>query len=108
MEKRYKIVVYVPESHADKLREVMGTAGAGKIGSYSHCTFSVKGIGRFKPEEGAHPAIGEVGTLEEVSEERIETVCEASKLQEVLKAIHEVHPYEEQATDIYLLESLEI
>ncbi len=106
MEKRYKIVVYVPEEHADMLREVMGAAGAGKIGNYSHCTFSVKGTGRFRPEDGANPAIGEVGKLEEVAEERIETVCSEGSLQAVLKAIREVHPYEEPATDVYLIEAI--
>lgn len=106
MEKRYKIVVYVPEDHADKLREAMGNAGAGKIGNYSHCTFSVKGTGRFRPEEGANPAIGEVGKLEEVAEERIETVCSEGNLQAVLKAIREVHPYEEPATDVYYIEAV--
>lgn len=101
MEKRYKIVVYVPESHADALREAMGNAGAGVIGNYSHCTFSLKGTGRFKPLPGAHPAIGEVGTLEEVDEERIETVCAGEKLDAVLAAIKAAHPYEEPATDVY-------
>lgn len=102
--KRYKIVVYVPEDHADKLREAMGNAGTGKIGNYSHCTFTLKGTGRFKPEEGANPTIGSVGKLEEVSEDRIETVCSADKLQDVLNAIREVHPYEEPATDVYPIE----
>lgn len=102
--KRYKIVVYVPESHADKLREAMGSAGAGKIGNYSHCTFSIKGTGRFNPLEGANPTIGEIGKLEEVAEERIETVCEGDKLPDVLKAIKDVHPYEEPATDVYPIE----
>src|SRR6188768_506653 len=64
--KLYKIVVYVPETHADKLRKAMGNAGAGKIGKYSHCTFTIKGTGRFKPLEGANPTIGEIGNLEEV------------------------------------------
>lgn len=106
MEKRYKIVVYVPESHADKLREAMGNAGAGNIGNYSHCTFTIKGVGRFKPEEGANPTIGSVGNLQEVAEERIETVCSGEKLQDVLKAIREIHPYEEPATDVYPIELL--
>lgn len=104
MEKRYKIVVYVPEDHADKLREAIGNAGAGKIGNYSHCTFTIKGTGRFKPEEGANPTIGSVGNLEEVAEDRIETVCSGEKLQDVLKSIREVHPYEEPATDVYPIE----
>lgn len=104
MEKRYKIVVYVPESHADQLREAMGNAGAGVIGQYTHCTFTTEGIGRFKPGEGASPTIGEIGKFEVVREERIETVCAGDKLQAVLTAIRAVHPYEEPATDVYLLE----
>ncbi len=105
--KRYKIVVYVPEKAADKLREAMGNAGAGIIGKYSHCTFTIKGTGRFKPLEGANPTIGEVGKLEEVSEDRIETVCAEDKLHAILKAIKENHPYEEPATDVYPIEVIE-
>ena len=104
MKKQYKIVVYVPVHNADMLREHMGNAGAGIIGNYSHCTFSTTGIGRFKPLEGANPTLGEVGRLEEAVEERIETVCSEEKLQDVLRVIKNMHPYEEPATDIYLLE----
>lgn len=101
--KKYKIVIYIPESHADKMREAIGNAGAGKIGYYSHCTFSVKGIGRYKPEIGANPSIGNIGAFEQVQEERIETVCSEENLQNVLRAIDENHPYEEPATDVYEL-----
>lgn len=105
--KKYKLVMYVPESHGDKLREAIGNAGAGKIGDYSFCTFTSKGVGRFKPETGANPTIGEVGKLEVVEEERIETVCSEDKLKDVLRAIKEVHPYEEPATDVYPIEVVE-
>jgi hypothetical protein len=101
-----KIVVFVPETHTEIVREAMGKAGAGKIGNYSFCSFSTKGIGRFKPEEGANPHIGEVGKSEEVSEERIETICSREKLQDVIKAIKEVHPYDEVALDVYPLENI--
>jgi hypothetical protein len=101
-----KIVVFVPETHTDAVREAMGKAGAGKIGNYSHCSFSSKGIGRFKPEDGANPHIGEVGKFEEVVEERIETVCSREKLQEVMTVIKEVHPYDEVALDVYPLENI--
>jgi len=105
--KSYKIVVFVPETHTNIVREAMGKAGAGKIGNYSYCTFSTKGVGRFRPDTGANPHIGEVGKLEEVVEERIETVCEEDKLKDVLRAIKEVHPYEEPATDVYSIEVVE-
>lgn len=100
-----KIVVFVPESHADRVREAMGKT-AGRIGNYTSCSFSSKGIGRFKPEQGAHPAIGEVGKLEMVEEERIETVCHRDNLKEVIAAIKAVHPYEEVALDVYPLEEI--
>lgn len=101
-----KLVVFVPESHADVVRDAMGKAGAGKIGNYAFCSFSSKGIGRFKPEVGANPTIGEVGKLESVAEERIEAVCEREKLKAVIEAIKKVHPYEEVALDIYPLEEM--
>lgn len=101
-----KIVVFVPESHADAVREAMGKSGAGKIGNYTFCSFSSKGTGRFKPENGAHPAIGEVGKLESVQEERIEAVCERKNLADVIKAIKIAHPYEEVALDISPLEEI--
>lgn len=102
--KNVKIVVFVPETHTDMVREAIGKAGAGKIGNYSHCSFSSKGIGRFKPEQGANPHIGEVGKFEEVDEERIETICPREKLEDVIAAIKEVHPSDEIALDIYPLE----
>ena len=105
--KKYKIVVFVPESHAEKVREAMANAGAGKIGNYSYCTFTSKGVGRFKPLLGAKPTIGEVGRLEAVEEERIETVCAEENLNAVLSAIKDAHPYEEPAIDVYLLEVIE-
>jgi len=105
--KRYKLVLYVPHSHADILREAIGAAGAGIIGNYSHCSFTIEGTTRFKPEPGADPTEGEVGKMEEVTEDRIETVCEADVLKAVLKAIKDVHPYEEPATDVYPIEIFE-
>lgn len=101
-----KIVVFVPLSHAEAVREAMGKAGAGQSGNYAFCSFSSKGMGRFKPGKGAHPAIGKVGTLEAVEEERIEVICRRGLLNNVLTAIKKVHPYEEVALDIYPLEEM--
>lgn len=101
---KVKIVVFVPEKDADNVRGAMGKAGAGKIGNYTYCSFSVKGTGRFLPGEGANPTIGKVGSTETVPEERIETVCDREKLSAVVGAIKATHPYEEVAFDIYPLE----
>lgn len=101
--KQVKIVVFVPKTHTDVVRQAMGNAGAGKIGNYSHCSYSVNGVGRYKPMEGAKPFIGEVGKFEEVEEERIECVCDRDKAKEVISAMRKTHPYEEVAFDIYPL-----
>ena len=103
MEETVKLVVFVPESHADIVRKAMGNAGAGQVGDYKFCSFSAKGVGRFIPLEDAHPAIGTVGKLEEVTEERIETVCYKKDLEKIISAIKKVHPYEEVALDVYPL-----
>ena len=104
--KNVKIVVFVPETHTDMVREAMGKAGAGQLGNYSFCSFSSKGVGRFRPEAGANPHIGEVGKLEEVSEERIEVTCLRDRLEEVVSAMKKVHPYDEVAFDVYSLENI--
>lgn len=98
-----KFVIFVPETHAALVREALGKAGAGKVGNYKYCSFSVKGIGRFMPLTGANPAIGTINKLEEVIEDRIETICRKDELENILKAVKEVHPYEEIAYDIYPL-----
>ncbi len=102
---RSKIVVYVPLTHAEAVRMAIGGVGGGKLGKYSFCSFSVRGIGRFKPEEGAQPHIGTVGKLEEVEEERIEVTCDRSLVDAVVAVINKAHPYEEVALDIYELVS---
>jgi hypothetical protein len=81
----------------------MGDSGAGRIGNYAYCSYSGDGVGRFKPLEGAQPAIGKIGQLEAVIEERIECVCERSAAKTVIAAIRRAHPYEEVALDIYSL-----
>lgn len=103
-----KIAVFVPVTHANKIREVLAKNAAGKIGNYDSCSFSVRGVGRFRPLKGAKPFIGDAsqannGKLEEVEEEKIEVICEFVDKEKILAAIKAVHPYEEPAIDIYPL-----
>ncbi len=51
----------------------------------------------------AHPTIGQIGKIEKVVEERIETVCYKKDLDKIIEAIKRVHPYEEVAFDVYPL-----
>ncbi len=100
-----KWVVYVPRENADTVREAVFEAGAGHIGDYSHCSWSVSGIGQFLPHEGASPAVGSVGSVERVDEDRFEVVAPARARGAVLAAMRAAHPYEEPAFDIFALVS---
>lgn len=102
----YKVVVTVPENEADKLRDAIGNAGGGKVGNYAHCSFSVKGAGRFLPANGAKPAIGQVGLPEKVTEERIEVTCDSESINDVIAAVRKTHSYEEPVIDVYELSDL--
>lgn len=96
-------MTFVPSENADAVREALGNAGAGVIGEYRFCSFSVSGYGRFVPSENAHPHIGTPGKAEVVSEERIEVVCDRADAKAVIAALRAVHPYEEVAFDVYAL-----
>ncbi len=98
-----KLVTFVPVKDAEKVRQAMGDAGAAKWQNYHHASFSSRGIGRFTPSAGAHPAIGQVDKPEEVEEERIEVICQKDKVKKVVAAIKRVHPYEEIPLEIYEL-----
>jgi dinuclear metal center YbgI/SA1388 family protein len=100
-----KLVVFVPETHADELRRVLGDVGAGYIGNYSHCSFSTSGTGRFMPGENTNPYIGSAGKIEAVDEVRIETIVPDKLLKKVISAMIKAHPYEEVAYDVYPLEN---
>jgi len=98
-----KWVVYVPRENAAAVQDAVFEAGAGHIGDYSHCSWSVSGIGQFLPHEGASPAVGSVGSVEKVAEDRFEVVAPARARGAVLAAMRAAHPYEEPAFDIFAL-----
>lgn len=102
-EKLLKLVVFVPRSHAEPVREAMTCAGAGYIGNYSHCTFQTEGTGTFKPLAGTNPFIGRQGVLEFVPECRVETIVTEKISRRVIHAMLKAHPYEEVAYDLYPL-----
>ncbi|MBC2935063.1 Nif3-like dinuclear metal center hexameric protein [Nocardioides sp. zg-1228] len=98
-----KVVVFVPLAQADAVRTAMTEAGAGRLGDYDSCTWTTTGEGRFRPLEGASPAIGAVGGLEAVEEARIEAVVPPGRRTAVVRAMLAAHPYEEPAYDVVSL-----
>jgi len=104
-ERALKLVTFVPVDGVSTLSEALFAAGAGVIGRYSSCSFRSPGTGTFFGEEGADPAVGEAGRLEEVPEVRVEMVLPASRCAPVVRALRSVHPYEEPAFDLIPLEA---
>lgn len=104
--KKVKLVVFVPITHADMLRNALGEAGAGRIGNYDFCSFSSRGVGRFRGNEKTNPTVGTAEKYEAVDEERIEVVVSRTILKRVIMKMKNVHPYEEVAFDVYPLENL--
>ncbi|HYB35619.1 MAG TPA: Nif3-like dinuclear metal center hexameric protein [Mycobacterium sp.] len=98
-----KWVIYVPPEQADAVRAAVFEVGAGHIGDYSHCSWSVSGTGQFLPQDGASPTVGRVGAVERVTEDRVEVVAPARARPQVLSAMRAAHPYEEPAFDILAL-----
>jgi dinuclear metal center YbgI/SA1388 family protein len=101
-----KWVIFVPAGAADGLRNALFAAGAGRIGDYSHCSWSVTGTGQFLPADGAAPVIGTVGVVEQVAEDRVEAIAPAAIRSQVLAAVRAAHPYQEPAFDVVPLAPL--
>lgn len=97
---QYKLVTFVPAEALEKVSRALFDAGAGRIGQYSACSFRSPGTGTFFGEEGTHPAVGQSGRLETANEVRIETVVPIGKVDAVVRALRQAHPYEEPAFDL--------
>ena len=100
-----KLVTFVPDHAAEKLRKALFKAGAGHIGNYSSCSFNTEGEGTFLALEDSHPYCGEIGQLHTEKEVRIETVFPAYLKAPVISSLLSVHPYEEPVFDLYQLEN---
>ena len=100
-----QLVTYVPHAHAEKVRQAVFAAGAGKIGNYDECSFNIQGTGTFRPDESANPFVGERGKRHEESETRISVVFPAHLTSSVLRSMLQAHPYEEPAYEIFRLKN---
>ena len=102
----HKLVTFIPEENFEQVRDALYAEGAGKYKNYSHSGFYQQGIGNFKPLADSEPYLGEKGSLNEVEEYRFETIVAPENLDQVIKELLKVHPYEEPAWDLYQMENL--
>ena len=100
-----KLVTYVPNDHADTLRQALFDAGAGGIGQYDCCSYNSDGIGTFRASENATPYCGQIGQLHHEPETRIELIYEKRIERKLIQRLINVHPYEEPAFDCLPLDN---
>lgn len=100
-----KLVTFAPASHAGQVRDALFAAGAGNIGNYSECSFSLQGQGTFKGNDQTNPFLGQKGQRSTEEEQRIEVIYETHREGQILAGLRKTHPYEEVAYDIYSLEN---
>lgn len=102
--KLIKLSVYVPDSHLELVKSALFSAGAGHVGHYDHCSFSISGIGTFRGNAMSNPSIGMKGEQTTLPEYKVEVLVAEHKLSRVIQEMLAVHPYEEVAYDVIKLE----
>src|SRR5690606_38649763 len=96
---------FIPYNESGKVKEAVFSAGAGHIGNYDWCGYSLEGTGSFRGSEDTNPFVGEKGEVHEEKETRFETIFPAWLQSKVIGALLASHPYEEVAYDIYPLDN---
>ncbi|WP_294285163.1 Nif3-like dinuclear metal center hexameric protein [uncultured Chryseobacterium sp.] len=100
-----QLTVFVPKEYSGKVREALFSAGAGNIGFYDECSFTINGNGTFRPVEGSDPFSGQQDVRENADEDMVSVIFEDYKQGQILNAMKTAHPYEEVAHQIYSLDN---
>ena len=100
-----KLLVYVPDSHWESVREALFKVGAGNLGNYDNCSFSLEGVGTFRPNTYSKPFIGKSGVFIQQKEKALSVIFPYFLQSTILKTLFETHPYEEVAYEVTTLEN---
>ena len=100
-----KLVTYAPVAETEKVKSALFAAGAGEIGKYSNCSYSLDGVGSFMAGDMANPSVGKIGEIHFEKETQINVIYSFEKEKKVLEALFKVHPYEEVAYEVVTLEN---
>lgn len=101
----FGIKVFVPLESKEKVKAAMFAAGAGKLGNYDECSFTLKGEGTFRPLANANPTSGQLGIRTTQQENLLGLICTKWVLPKVLTAMRSSHPYEEVAYELIQLDN---
>lgn len=98
-----KLVAYVPENYTETILDAVHKAGAGNLANYKECSFLLEGTGRFMGINKSNPNIGKPFEKVSLKEVQINVVFESHLFNDIQKALHETHPYETVAYEVYSL-----
>ncbi len=102
-----KIEIFIPEGYVLRLRDELAKINVGRIGNYDHCVAVTAVRGYYRPLEGAKPFEGQVGSISEVQECKLEVSCLREDIPAALEVIRRVHPYEEPLINIIPLSNVQ-
>ncbi len=100
-----KLSTYVPSEQSDAILDALHKAGAGAIGNYTECSFTLEGTGRFRGKDFSNPHLGKPLEKKQISEVQIQVVFESHLENSIENALIEAHPYETIAYEIYTLDN---
>lgn len=98
-----KLEIFVPQEYALKIRDELAKIGVGRVGNYDHCMAMYPVQGSYRPLEGANPFEGTIGVVSESVEYKIEVNCKRGLVNDAIKVIKSMHPYEEPLINIFPL-----
>lgn len=90
-----KLEIFIPEDSLPALEQALFQAGAGHIGSYDCCLSYSPVTGCWRPLPGTDPYLGTVGEISREPELKVEVTCPAERVDGIIAAVKQVHPYEE-------------
>ena len=100
-----KLVTYVPTANVETLQQALFAVGAGSIGNYDHCSYTLEGTGSFRGNEDSNPVLGEKGKTHYEKETEINITFPRHLEHLVIDTLKNSHPYEEVAYEITTLEN---
>ncbi|EAQ67235.1 Protein related to divalent cations, tolerance CutA family protein [Marinomonas sp. MED121] len=100
---QYKLEIFAPESEVIKIRDVLIEVGAGVVGEYDAVISVVNISGFWRPNGLSNPVTGDKNKINFGHEVRIDVRCDKEKVAATLKAIRQIHPYEEPVINVIAL-----
>ncbi len=96
----YKVIVRIPEDYSEELMDAIDQVIEPLYPGYDRCFSIIRSTGTWRSLEGSDPYNGEIGKITVADELSIEFICRDSEIENVLRTIERIHPYEEPGIDV--------